>query len=61
MLIELSCPLNFYKINENIIPNMAKIAKMVFCITASSVTPECLFSTARSHGLDLTKKIKTSP
>ena len=29
---ELSCPLNFYNINENIIPNMAKIAKMVFCI-----------------------------
>ncbi len=43
---EFSCPLNFYKINENIIPNMAKIAKMVFCITASSVPSECLFSTA---------------
>ena len=46
MLIEFSCPLNFYKINENIIPNMAKIAKMVFCITASSVPSECRFSTA---------------
>jgi len=43
---EFSCPLNFYNINENIIPNMAKIAKMVFCITASSVTSECLFSSA---------------
>jgi hypothetical protein len=27
---EFSCPLNFYKINENIIPNMAKIAKWCF-------------------------------
>ena len=27
---EFSFPLNFYKINENIIPNMAKIAKMLF-------------------------------
>ena len=43
---EFSCPLNFYKTNENKIPNMAKIAKMVFCITASSVPSKCLFSTA---------------
>jgi len=41
-----SCILNFYKINESIIPYMAKIAKMVFFITASSVPSECLFSTA---------------
>ncbi len=43
---EYSCPLEFYQNNEKILPNMAKIAKMVFCITASSVPSECLFSTA---------------
>ena len=43
---EYSCPLAFYKMNEHILPNMSKIAKMLFCITASSVPSECLFSTA---------------
>jgi len=35
-LDEHSCPLLFYKINEHQLPNMAKISKMLFCITASS-------------------------
>ncbi len=43
---ENSCPLNFYKLNEHRIPYMAKIAKMLFCVTASSVPSECLFSSA---------------
>jgi hypothetical protein len=56
---EFSCPLNFSKINESVILNMAKVAKMVFSITASSVPSECLFSTAGD--LVPEKKIKTSP
>ena len=43
-LNEHSCPFLFYKINEHQLPNMAKIAKMLFCITASSVPSECMFS-----------------
>lgn len=39
-------PLTFFKKNENVLPNLAKVAKMVFCTTASSVPSECLFSTA---------------
>ncbi len=43
---EYSCPLGFYKRNEHLLPNMARIAKLVFCTTASSVPSECLFSSA---------------
>lgn len=45
-VFENSCPLNFYKLHEDRLPNMARIAKMLFCITASSVPSECLFSSA---------------
>lgn len=43
---ENSCPLLFYKKNNHLLPNMAKISKMIFCITASSVPSECMFSSA---------------
>jgi hypothetical protein len=39
-----SCPLLFYKMNEQKLPNMAKISKRLFRITASSVPSECVFS-----------------
>jgi len=56
-LNEYSCPLFFYKMNEHQLPNIAKISKMLFCITASSVPSECLFSKSgeliskKEHGL----------
>jgi hypothetical protein len=43
---EHSCPIQFYKLNVHQLPNMARISKMLFCLTASSVTSECVFSTA---------------
>lgn len=43
---EKSCPLRFYYRNQHFLPNMARIAKLLFCTTASSVPSECLFSTA---------------
>ena len=41
-----TCQLQFYKINSHHLPNLAKIAKMLFCVTASSVPSECVFSKA---------------
>ena len=46
LVTELSCPIQFYKLNSHQIPNMAKISHMLFSITASSVPSECVFSTA---------------
>jgi len=43
-LNEYSCLLFFYKMNELQLPNMAEISKMLFCITASSVPSEYMFS-----------------
>jgi hypothetical protein len=43
-LNEYSCPLFFYKMNEHQLQNMAKISKILFCITESSVPSECMFS-----------------
>jgi len=43
-ITEYSCPLEFYKLNLMHLPNMARIAKMLFCVTASSVPSECTFS-----------------
>ena len=40
------CPLEFYKLNNHHLPFMGKIAKMLFCVTASSVPSECMFSKA---------------
>ena len=58
-LNEHSCPLLFYKINEHQLPNMAKISKMLFCITASSVPSECLFS--KSGELISKKRTRLNP
>ena len=43
---EYTCPLEFYKLNYHHLPFMGKIAKMLFCVTASSVPSECMFSKA---------------
>ena len=43
---ENSCPLAFYKNNLCQFPVLSKIAKMLFCITASSTPSEDLFSSA---------------
>ena len=56
---EHSCPLLFYKINEHQLPNMAKISKMLFCITASSVPSECMFS--KSGELISKKRTRLNP
>jgi hypothetical protein len=58
-LNEHSCPLLFYKINEHQLPNMAKISKMLFCIIASSVPSECLFS--KSGELISKKRTRLNP
>ena len=58
-LNEHSCPLLFYKINEHQLPNMAKISKMLFCITASSVPSECMFS--KSGELISKKRTRLNP
>ena len=41
-----SCPLAFYKLNQNLFPILSKLAGFIFCTTASSVPSECVFSTA---------------
>jgi hypothetical protein len=49
MHIEVSenlCPLLFYQNHIHDLPNLSKIAEMIFCTTASSVPSECVFSTA---------------
>jgi len=43
-LHDLSCPLDFYRSNQNIFPGLSKLAELVFCTTASSVPSECVFS-----------------
>ena len=43
---ERSCPLQFYKIHQHILPNLSSISELVFCTTASSVPSECVFSGA---------------
>lgn len=43
---ETSDPLQFYMQHQTQIPNLARIAKMIFCATASSVPSECVFSAA---------------
>jgi len=58
-LNEHSCPLLFYKINEHQLPNIAIISKMLFCITASSVPSECLFS--KSGELISKKRTRLNP
>ena len=45
-ITEYTCPLQFYKLISDKLPFMAKIAFMLFCITASSVPSECVFSSA---------------
>ena len=45
-LNEDSCPLKFYKMYQLVLPYMSRIASMVFCVTASSVPSECVFSAA---------------
>ena len=39
-----SCPLQFYKSNKLILPELSRISKLVFCSTATSVKSECTFS-----------------
>lgn len=58
-ITEYSCPLQFYKSNLQQLPNMARIAKMLFCITASSVPSECLFS--KSGELITKKRSRLNP
>ncbi len=43
-LNDLSCPLEFYKLNQTVLPNLSKIIEMVFCVMASSVPSEQTFS-----------------
>ena len=47
-----SCPLQFYKEHQHVLPNLCEIASIVFCATASSVPSECVFS---SGGLLINK------
>ncbi len=54
-----SCPLQFYKENLFFLPNLSRIASLVFCTTASSVPSECAFSTAGE--LINTKRTRLSP
>ena len=58
-LTDTMCPLQFYKFNCHQLPNMAKIAKNLFCITASSVPSECLFS--KTGELISKKRARLSP
>ncbi len=54
-----SCPLKFYQLNKDNLPNLANIAKMLFCTTASSVPSECLFS--KSGELISKKRTRLNP
>ncbi len=54
-----TCPLEFYKLNSHHLPILGKISQMLFCITASSVPSECLFS--KSGELISNKRTRLNP
>ena len=53
-------PLFFYKNYHNIFPLLSKIAKMVFCATATSVPWENLFSNVGLIQTDLRNRLNSS-
>ena len=50
-------PLEFFRINKSSFPLLCKIVKHLFCITASSVPSECLFSHAGQICTDLRNRL----
>ena len=50
-------PLAFFKTNSVSYPILTKIARGIFCITATSVPSECLFSSTRLKHTDLRNRL----
>ena len=50
-------PLAFFKANSVSYPILTKISKEIFCITATSVSSECLFSSTGLIQTDLRNRL----
>ena len=54
---EMNDPLHFYRIHGNIFPTLTRLVKRLFCLPATSVPAECLFSKAGIIQTDLRNRI----